>query len=132
MLSGEYQRVENPENIMGTPPNTDCTTGMTKYAEKWVYPALNYPIYCKKEDVKKKMTEERFCLFFCEKGECAADTAPGWVVGQIKFRHLTEIGQATGRSDEEFPIELPGVWVSDGEKNTKIRGRLSEISNPRL
>ena len=37
------------------------------------------------------------CLFFCQKGECAADVAPGWVVGLIKFKHLQEIGIATGR-----------------------------------
>ena len=96
------------------PSNPQKVKDEWKYADKWVYPFKNYPIYCHvidneaapgatAEEIEyfKKPTiptdRHRMCLFFCQKGECAADVAPGWVVGLIKFKHLQEIGIATGR-----------------------------------
>ena len=73
-------------------------------------------------------TTERLCLFFCEIGECPTDSAPGWVVGKIIFRHLLEVGIETGRSSTESPIEPPGAWVGTKKVPDGASGKMKLIS----
>ena len=56
-LSGKYERIRNPDSIFTLPlftqPNDDCKKGQRAYADKWVYPGINYPIYCRDTDPTK-------------------------------------------------------------------------------